>query len=464
MYSLSIDYLFNRIYDALLWIKYVTLFVIMRKDPEEYLAEHEYRIWDGLRDRGWFDAYFANKNPIVPDAEVHTPLWQKVLEMFGVQLQDSDGDGIPDIRDVSPYDSANLTQAELKERYQADYTFMDYVRDFFGFSPKDADGDGVPDSYEDAHGMDKKNPDMDNDGLPDGEEIRLGTNPRNNDTDGDSVIDGRDEAPTDSSVSSVGEDTDGDGVSDRIETLLGMDTTKVDTDNDGIPDGFDTYALDPNNNSLIPSFDVNAATQGIHFSVQNPFLALIVDLLSIATIAVLLVLVYASCRWFIAFFAALVHYEHLFKHDSHGRDASLHTVKDTQSHHDKDDIPSYIPGLPMHEEAPTTPPTIEEFEEHPRFAIIKGYMSSTSEALWRIGIMESDTMLHEVLIEKGYEGETLGDMLKTVKFNTVNLAWDAHRTRNKIAHDGSAYALSEHEAKRIFGMYEAVFRELKAIK
>lgn len=463
MYSLSIDYLFNRIYDVLLWIKYVTLFVVMRKDPEVYLEEHEYRVWDGLRDRGWFDAYFANKNPIVPDAEVHAPLWQKALEMIGIQLQDSDGDGIPDIRDVSPHNSANLTQAELKERYQEDYTFTDYVRDFFGFSPLDTDGDGVPDSYEDVHGMDKKNPDMDSDGVPDGEEIRLGTNPRNNDTDGDSVIDGRDEAPTDPSISSIGEDSDGDGVSDRIETLLGMDTTKTDTDGDGIPDGFDTYATDPTNNSLSPSFDVNAATAGIHFSVQNPLLSLLVDILSIATIAMLLVLVYASFRWFIAFFAALLHYEHHFEHGSHGHGESLHVVKDT-SHESTDHS---IPGLPIHEtheETPSLPPAVEEFDEHPRFAIIKGYMSSTSEALWRIGIMESDTMLYEVLAEKGYEGETLGDMLKIAKFNTVSIAWDAHRTRNKIAHDGSAYVLTEHEAKRVFGMYEAVFRELKAIK
>lgn len=37
MQSLSIDYLFNRIYDVLLWIKYVWLFVLLRKNPEEYL-------------------------------------------------------------------------------------------------------------------------------------------------------------------------------------------------------------------------------------------------------------------------------------------------------------------------------------------------------------------------------------------------------------------------------------------
>lgn len=464
MYSLSIDYLFNRVYDVLLWIKYVALFVVLRKDPEVYLEQHADRTWDGLRDRGWFDDYLANQNMVVPSAQTNSPLWQKVLELFGVKLPDSDGDGIPDVRDTSPYDPANLSPAELKERYQEDYTFMDHVRDLFGLSPKDTDGDGVPDSYEDAHNFDKYNPDMDSDGLPDGEEIRLGTNPRNNDTDNDGVIDGRDEAPLDGGISSKGIDTDGDGVSDRIETLLGTDINKTDTDGDGIVDGVDAYPLDATNTGVIAPYDINGATQGIHFSIQNPVLALFADLLSVAAIGILLVLVYASCRWFIVFFASLLHYEHHFDHGSTNHGSSLHTVSHHKEKEDDVHIVAGIPGLPIHEDAPSLPPTVEEFEEHPRFAIIKGYMSSTSEALWRIGIMEADTMLLEVLTEKGYQGEGVGEMLKNASFKTVDLAWDAHKMRNRIAHDGSAFTLSEKDAKRTFVLYESVFRELRAIQ
>jgi hypothetical protein len=58
----------------------------------------------------------------------------------------------------------------------------------------DSDGNGVPDDWEDAWGLDPKNPDPDKDGLPYfGEpfnEYGLGTDPLNPDTDGDGYSDG----------------------------------------------------------------------------------------------------------------------------------------------------------------------------------------------------------------------------------------------------------------------------------
>jgi hypothetical protein len=115
-------------------------------------------------------------------------------------------------------------------------------------------------------------------------------------------------------------------------------------------------------------------------------------------------------------------------------------------------------------EAPAPPPSPADFEDHPRFAIVQGYMSSNSEALWRIGILEADNMLAEVLRNKGYAGETVSDMLKEASFKTVQLAWDAHGIRNRIAHEGSDFQLTEREAKRAFVLFESVFRELKVIR
>ena len=55
-------------------------------------------------------------------------------------------------------------------------------------------------------------------------------------------------------------------------------------------------------------------------------------------------------------------------------------------------------------------------------------------------------------------------MLKSASFKTIELAWDAHKMRNRIAHEGSDFVLTEREAKRVFVLYESVFRELKAIR
>ena len=465
MYSLSIDYLFNRIYDVFLWIKYTWFFSILHKNPETYLEEHAGRDWDGLRDRGWFDEYLAQKDVAVPPAEIHISLWQKILESLGLKVRDSDNDGIPDVTDSRPYDADNLTKAELKERYEADYSFSDHVRDMFGIGPKDTDKDGVPDSYEEKHGLDPRNPDSDRDGALDGQELIQGTDPINNDTDGDMVLDGRDEAPLDQNISSIGPDTDGDGVSDRIEKFLGTDITKVDTDGDGITYNMDTYPLDPENLSQIPSLDLGKASEGLHFSIQNPILSLVADMLSVITIGILILLVYVVSRWFILFVEGLDHYEHHFHHeDGHESRHKGHIIRDGISY--QQEMPAGIAGLPVGAglETPATAPTTKEFADHPKFAVIQGYMSSQSEALWRIGIMEADNLLLEILSEKGYSGEGVGEKLKDASFKTVDLAWDAHKIRNRIAHEGSDFQLTEREAKRAFTLFESVFRDLKAIR
>jgi hypothetical protein len=463
--SISFDYIFNRIYDVLLWVKYTWLFSILRTNPETYVKDVEYRDWDGLRDRGWFDAYFDKLHATVPAADIQHSLWQRMLESMGFNLRDSDFDGIPDVSDSSPYDKNNLTKAELKERFEGDYSLSDHFRDIFGIGPKDTDKDGVPDSYEINHGMNLSNPDSDRDGIFDGQELTRGTDPLNNDTDGDLVLDGRDEAPLDTTISSVGKDTDGDGVSDTIEGYLGTDITKKDSDGDNISDNMDTYPLDPENLGQIAPLDLSSGGEGLHFAIQNPILSLATDVLSILFIVILIIFTYVLLRWFAVFLQGFAHYEHHFHHDDHSHGG--HVIHDKKEEHhvvENTEMPAGIPGLPISSPASVPAPTFQEIHDHPKFAVIQGYMSSQSEALWRIGIMEADNVLLEVLAEKGYQGAGVGEKLKTASFKTVDLAWDAHKIRNRIAHEGSDFELTEREAKRAFMLYESVLRDLKAIR
>ncbi len=466
MYSFDIDYLFNRVYDVLLWIKYVFLFDIMRVDPKTYLNDHQDRVWDGLRDRGWLD-YATNPEGVGPvPVDAHVSLWDSFLYKMGWKAKDSDGDGIPDISDPSPHDASNLSSIQLKERYQEDYGFWDTVRSWLGIGPKDTDGDGVPDSYELSHGLDPKSVDTDHDGLSDGQELILGTDPLNNDTDSDGVLDGRDEAPLDVTISSNGLDTDGDGVSDRIEELLKTDIHNKDSDADGIPDSMDTYPLDATNVGNVSGFDFTNPANGLHFSIQNGFFGFIVDLYSVIAIFVLILLAYALFRWALVFWKAQEHYEYHFAHgDNHG---DAYTHKHTEVHHsavtghDTQSMPAGIAGLPIMEHV-VSPPLIKEFEQHPRWAIVEGYLSSGQEPLWRIGILEADNMLADALRDKGYAGADVGEMLQGAGFRSVQLAWDAHKVRNRIAHEGTQFTLTEREARRTFALYEAVFREMKLI-
>lgn len=96
-----------------------------------------------------------------------------------------------------------------------------------------------------------------------------------------------------------------------------------------------------------------------------------------------------------------------------------------------------------------------------RWNIVIGYMQGKEEAIWRIGILEADNLLDEILSDRGYRGLTLADKLKMAGFNTIDLAWAAHKIRNRIAHDGSRFILSERIAQNTIELYRAVFKELK---
>ncbi len=86
----------------------------------------------------------------------------------------------------------------------------------------------------------------------------------------------------------------------------------------------------------------------------------------------------------------------------------------------------------------------------------------SAEHGWRLAILEADIMLNELLDVQGYKGETMGDKMKHVdraNFNTIDAAWEAHKVRNAIAHEGAAHVLNQREVRRVISLYEKVFRE-----
>lgn len=85
----------------------------------------------------------------------------------------------------------------------------------------------------------------------------------------------------------------------------------------------------------------------------------------------------------------------------------------------------------------------------------------------RLAILEADIMLNELLDVLGYKGETMADKMRQVdraNFNTIDLAWEAHRARNTIAHQGTGVSLGTQEANRIINLYGKIFREFKYIE
>ncbi|MDE1988431.1 MAG: hypothetical protein KGJ58_02295 [Patescibacteria group bacterium] len=104
----------------------------------------------------------------------------------------------------------------------------------------------------------------------------------------------------------------------------------------------------------------------------------------------------------------------------------------------------------------------EEAVKNGKWKIIIEHIESENANDWRLAILEADIVLGEMLDKLGYRGEGIGDQLKSVDksdFTTIDDAWEAHKVRNSIAHEGASFMITEREAKRVVGLYKKVFEE-----
>lgn len=97
-----------------------------------------------------------------------------------------------------------------------------------------------------------------------------------------------------------------------------------------------------------------------------------------------------------------------------------------------------------------------------RWNRIMEHANSADEHQWRLAILEADIMLNELLDVLGYKGETMGEKMKMVNranFNSIDEAWEAHKVRNRVAHEGSENPLTEREKNIVISQYARVFQE-----
>lgn len=92
---------------------------------------------------------------------------------------------------------------------------------------------------------------------------------------------------------------------------------------------------------------------------------------------------------------------------------------------------------------------------------VKQHVLSENSSDWRLAIIEADTLLDELIKALNYKGENLGERMKNMSqndFPKLQAAWEAHKVRNRIAHEGSDFVLTRPEARRIIDLYEEVFQ------
>lgn len=103
---------------------------------------------------------------------------------------------------------------------------------------------------------------------------------------------------------------------------------------------------------------------------------------------------------------------------------------------------------------------------NPRWHYIQTLIESPNESDWRVAIIEADSMMEEVLKEKGLTGGTVSELLESAKdsgYRSIQDAWDAHLVRNQIAHVGSDFPISQIEGRRVIKMFQNFFEELRIV-
>jgi hypothetical protein len=97
-----------------------------------------------------------------------------------------------------------------------------------------------------------------------------------------------------------------------------------------------------------------------------------------------------------------------------------------------------------------------------KLAAVRTHVDSDSPNDWKLAIIEADIILDQTLKDRGYAGNSLGERLRSITPNqvaSIDDAWDAHRVRNKIAHEGSDFVLTKRIAEDTIARYMNVFRE-----
>lgn len=120
----------------------------------------------------------------------------------------------------------------------------------------------------------------------------------------------------------------------------------------------------------------------------------------------------------------------------------------------------------MLEEADNSLFHVVEEKTNIRWSRVIKHLNSENESDWRLAVLEADLILEDMLQSMGYHGETIGDKLRGIErsdFNSLGEAWEAHRVRNLIAHEGGNFRITNREARRVVSLYEKVFKEFKFI-
>lgn len=109
--------------------------------------------------------------------------------------------------------------------------------------------------------------------------------------------------------------------------------------------------------------------------------------------------------------------------------------------------------------AVSTPVKNESWEK------IQKLISSDNPNDWKFAVLEADKVLEMIVSNFAVPGDNLGEKMKNIErgdFQTLEEAWQAHKVRNRIAHEHN-FHLSLRDAQVAIENYKKVFQEFDFI-
>lgn len=108
---------------------------------------------------------------------------------------------------------------------------------------------------------------------------------------------------------------------------------------------------------------------------------------------------------------------------------------------------------------------VETPAPNPAWEKVMTLIGSDNPNDWKFAIIEADKMLEIVVNTFSVPGDNMGEKMKNIErgdFQTIDQAWQAHKVRNRIAHE-SNFHISQREARMAINNFEQVFREFDFI-
>lgn len=105
----------------------------------------------------------------------------------------------------------------------------------------------------------------------------------------------------------------------------------------------------------------------------------------------------------------------------------------------------------------------EVFNE--RWQAVLDHLNSANESEWKLAIIEADKLIDDLLIQKGYNGESMAERLSLIskrELESLDFLWEAHKVRNRIVHK-LGFKINRNEALRVVSYYGEALKDLQGL-